>query len=117
GSEAVAAVADLHIDDFCRDTARILLRLWGQFPRPQLLFVEEICGATEPDEFGLPGARHLACFSTLLWLADEGWLRYGECLRQDGLDQAVLTERGLRLLCSRPQPPLADPAEQHLNNA
>jgi hypothetical protein len=94
-------VADLHIDDFCRDTARILVRLYSQFPRPQLLFVDEICGSAETDEFGMPGSRHLACFSTLLWLGDEGYLRYTETLRQEGLDQAVLSGHGLRLLSSR----------------
>jgi hypothetical protein len=111
------AVADLHIDDFCRDTARTLVRLYSQFPRPQLLFVEEICGAAETDEFGLPGPRQQACFSALLWLADEGYLRYAETLRQEGLDQVVLTGRGLRLLCSRSAMPWLEgdsPAENHL---
>lgn len=104
-------VADLHIDDFCRDTARILVRLYSQFPRPQLLFVNEICGSADTDEFGMPGSRHLACFSTLLWLGDEGYLRYTETLRQEGLDQAVLSGRGLRLLCSRSAMPWLDPEQ------
>lgn len=102
-------MADLHIDDFCRDTARILVRLYSQFPRPQLLFVDEICGSAETDEFGMPGSRHLACFSTLLWLGDEGYLRYTETLRQEGLDQAVLSGSGLRLLCSRSAMPWLGP--------
>jgi hypothetical protein len=94
-------VADLHIDDFYRDTARILLRLYGQFPRPQMVFAEEICGSAEPDEFGLPGPRHAACFSTLVWLAEQGYLRFEALIRREGLDQAVLTEKGFLLLASR----------------
>lgn len=93
-------MSDLHIDDFYRDTALILLRLYGQFPRPQILFVEDICGSAEPDEFGMPPARQQACFSTMIWLGRQGFLRYDATLRQEGLDQAALTERGFLLLAS-----------------
>jgi hypothetical protein len=98
-------MSDLHIGDFYRDTARILVRLYNQFPRPQMLFVEEICGAAEPDEFGLPGERHHACFSTLIWLAEERYLSYADTIHQAALDQVVLTERGFRLLSCRSQMP------------
>jgi hypothetical protein len=50
------------------------------------------------DEFGVPGPRYLACFGTLLWLAEEGYLRYDEAIRMDGIDQAVLTARCFSVL-------------------
>ena len=97
-------MSDLHIDDFYRDTALILLRLYGTFPRPQMLFVEEICGSAEPDEFGMPQPRQQACFSAMLWLGQQDFLRYQSTLRQEGLDQAVLSERGFLLLASSTLP-------------
>lgn len=94
-------MADLHIDDFYRDVALILLRLYGVFPRKHLLFVDDICGYEEPDEFGLPSARSQSCFSAMVWLGEEGFIRYDAPIRQEALDQAVLTERGFLLLSSR----------------
>lgn len=99
-------MADLHIDDFYKDVALILLRLYGVFPRKHLLFVDEICGFEEPDEFGLPSARSLGCFSAMVWLGEQGYLRYEAPIRQEALDQAVLTEKGFLLLSSRSELPL-----------
>jgi hypothetical protein len=84
-------LSDLHIEDFFKDSARILVRLYSSFPRPAQIFVEDIIGPEEPDEFGLYSPRHQACFSTLLWLAQEGFLSYEATIRQDAIDQAVLT--------------------------
>ncbi len=94
-------MADLHIDDFYKDVAAILLRLYALFPRKQILFVDDICKAEEPDEFGLPSPRHLSCFSAMVWLGDESFLRYDAPIRQEALDQVVLTEKGFLLLSSR----------------
>lgn len=91
-------MADLHIDEFLKDAGLILLRLYNSFPRKQLLFVDDIVGPAELDEFGLPDTRHQACFSTMLWLAEEGWLRYESTLRQEALDQATLTQKSFLLL-------------------
>lgn len=93
-------MADLHIGDFYRDVAGVLLALYRNFPQPSILFVEDLVGAQEPDAFGVPAPRHLACYSAMLWLAEEGFLRYTDVIRQDGLDQCVLTERGFVLLCT-----------------
>ena len=95
-------MSDINIDDFCRDTARVLTTLYSVFPRPHTLFVEDICGAHEPDEFGVHGARHLTCFHTMLWLADENFIRFADSIRQEAVDQAVLTGRCFSLLCSAP---------------
>lgn len=84
-------MADLHIEDFYRDTAAILIHLYNRFPRKGAVFVEDIAGEDEPDEFGLHSNRHMACFGAMLWLAEEGLLRYESVIGQDAIDQAVLT--------------------------
>jgi len=100
-------MADIHIEDFYKDCARILLQLYMAFPRRSSVFVEDIAGPDTPDEFGLHSKRHMACLGAMLWLADEGLLRYESTISQDAIDQAVLTEAGflalIRLL----------PAEEH----
>ncbi|TBU72926.1 hypothetical protein [Phytopseudomonas daroniae] len=95
---------DLQIDDFYKDAAGGLLTLYQVFPRKAALYVEDLIGREEPDEFGLPSKRHQACLGTLLWLADEGYLRYESTIGYDALDQAVLSEKGfLRLSRSIPR--------------
>lgn len=107
-------MADLHIDDFYKDVAAILLRLYSLFPRKQILFVDDVLRTQggkgeEPDEFGLPSPRHLSCFSAMVWLGEENFLRYETPIRQEALDQAVLTEKGFLLLSSRSEiPPMLD---------
>lgn len=85
-------MADIHIEEFFRDTAIILIQLYNAFPRKVSLYVEDISGPDSPDEFGLHSRRHRACFSTMLWLADEGHIRYVDTIHQDAVDQAVLTQ-------------------------
>ncbi len=101
-------MADLHIDDFYRDVAGILLALYRSFPQPSMLFVEDLIGPQEPDAFGVPAPRHQACYSAMLWLAEEGFLRYGDAIRQEGLDQCRLSERAFVMLAT-PAPHLVDP--------
>lgn len=84
-------MSDIHIDDFFKDAALTLNRLYLSFPRPAAVFVEDICGPVTTDEFGIPGDRFVACFSTFLWLAEESYLRYTDTIRQEAIDQAVLT--------------------------
>ncbi|WP_297793586.1 hypothetical protein [uncultured Marinobacter sp.] len=86
-------MADIHIEEFYKDTAIALVQLYGAFPRRTNLFVEDIAGPDEPDEFGLHSKRHMACFGALLWLEEEGLLRYVDTIRQEALDQAVLTQK------------------------
>lgn len=94
-------MGDIHIDDFNKDCAKIFGQLFRTFPRPQLLFVEDICGPDTPDEYGLHSDRHSACFSTLMWLEQAGYLRYSETVQQEAVDQAVLTHKSLTLLTTR----------------
>lgn len=91
-------MSDLHIDDFYRDSAHILLQLYRHFPRRELIYTEDIAGPDNPDDFGLPSDRHQACFATLLWLSENNYIRYGSTVAQEALDQAVLSQRGFNLL-------------------
>lgn len=103
-------MSDLHIDDFYRDAGLMLARLYASFPLKSTLYVEDISGPDTPDEFGLHSDRFCRCFSTMLWLADSGYLRYVTTIRQEALDQVVLTERGFLLLSARcPLPYLVPP--------
>ncbi len=91
-------MAALHIEEFYKDCARILLQLFASFPRRTTVFVEDISGPDQPDDCGVHGRRYLACFGAMIWLAEEGFLRYSTTIRQEAIDQATLTLEGLRLL-------------------
>lgn len=97
-------MADLHIDDFYKDVARIFAHLYASFPKKIILFVEDVSGPDTPDEFGLPCPRFQSCFSTMVWLADAGHIAFETTIRQEALDQAVLTHKGFNLLTSRINP-------------
>ena len=101
-------IADLNVDDFYKDAARTLVTLYRVFPRPVAIYVEDISGADEPDEYGLHSLRHQACFAALLWLGEEGYLRYDDTIRQDAIDQAVLTGRCFSALLTPTGAPVAD---------
>lgn len=97
-------MADIHVEEFYKDVAVALVQLYSVFPRRMNLFVEDIAGPDEPDEFGLHSNRHMACFGALLWLEEEGLLRYIDTIRQEALDQAVLTHKAfVRLSAPAPQ--------------
>lgn len=89
---------DLQIDDFYKDATSGLLMLYQAFPRKMALYVEDLIGREEPDEFGLPSKRHQACLGALLWLGEEGYLRFESTIAYDALDQAVLSEKGFMRL-------------------
>ncbi len=107
---------DLQIDDFYKDVAAGLLILFQSFPRKVSLYVEDLIGFEEPDEFGLPSKRHQSCLSALIWLAEEGFIRYESTIRFQALDQAVLTEKAfLRLTrCVVRQDPGLPPSVQRV---
>lgn len=83
---------DLNVDDFCKDASVIFLSLFQQFPKPITLYVEDICGPDIPDEFGLHSPRHLACFSAIIWLKEEGFIRSGQAVRQEAFEEVVLSQ-------------------------
>jgi hypothetical protein len=94
-------MSDIHIDDFYKDAAKVLLVLYQYFPRPYTVYVSDISGPDEPDEYGLHSDRHQACFSAMIWLADAALLRYVDIINKDAIDQAVLTQKALTLLTTR----------------
>lgn len=100
---------DLQIDDFYHDCAAALLSLYEAFPRKVALYVEDLIGREEPDEFGLPSTRHQNCLGALLWLGEEGYLRYESTIHYEALDQTVLSEKGFVRL-SRCHPDLIESA-------
>lgn len=102
-------MTDIHIDDFHKDVALVFVRLYKQFPRKTILYVEDICGADTPDEFGLHSERFLSAFSSMVWLGEQGYLRYDAPIKSEALDQAVLTEKGFLLLSSRSELDFGDP--------
>lgn len=113
-------IDDLHIEDFCKDTAKILLALYKRFPQKSTLYVEDISGPDTPDEFGLHSPRHSACFNTLLWLAENDYLHFSDVVRQEALENVVLSHRAFTFLSSwqnaAPVRSERPPAEQGSNN-
>lgn len=89
---------DVHIDDFFSDTAVILLSGLQNFPAPQILFIEDVCGPDDTDEFGLHSPRHLAALGAIQWLRDEGYVRFGVIDRQESVDDFVLTSKSFSRL-------------------
>lgn len=98
-------MADIHIDDFYRDVAVTLLHLYAQFPRMEPVFVEDIAGPEDTDEFGLHSKRHLSALAAVIWLGDEGYLRHQGPIKQEAVDQAVLTSRAFLTLNKVPLTP------------
>lgn len=89
---------DVHIDDFFKDCAVILLHGFKYFPAKQILYVEDICGPDEADEFGLHSPRHLAAFSAISWLQEEGYIRFSEVDRQESVDEFILASKAFTRL-------------------
>ena len=93
-------MTDLNIDEFYKDAAQILLVLYRFFPRPYTLYVEDVAGPDQVDDYGLHSDRHMACFGAMIWLRDTGLLRFVDVINSDAIDQAVLTHKSLTLLTS-----------------
>lgn len=105
-------MTDINVDDFFKDAAKALVALYGVFPRRHALFVDDIHAPEEPDEFGLHSERYQACFGALLWLGEEDYLRFEDTIRNEAIDQAVLTGRAFTLLSSPAGPLAGEPSSQ-----
>ena len=92
---------DLHIHDFYRDAGRTLLALFNQFPAPATVYVEDIAGPDTPDEFGLHSPLHLACLGAMTWLKQCGYIHFTQLVRQEAVEEAVLSHRSFLLLVSK----------------
>ena len=86
-------MADINIENFYQHIAKILSILYAAFPSKSPLYVDDIAGVDNPDEYGLHSPHYTAGFFAMLWLADEQYIRYVDTIRQDGVDQAVLTHK------------------------
>lgn len=94
-------MADLHIDDFYFDIGLTLSRLYSSFPKRSTIYVADISGPDQPDEFGLSSDRFLSGFSAMLWLRDQGYILFESTIRQEAIDQAVLTEKSFLILANQ----------------
>jgi hypothetical protein len=86
---------DIHIEEFFHDSFKVLHTLYQAFPKKCNVFVEDIAGADQPDEYGLHSDRFQCCFGAMLWLEQEGFIRFESTMRQEAIDQASLTMKGL----------------------
>lgn len=107
-------MSDIHIDDFCRDVSLVLVTLYNAFPRKHTIYVEDISGPDETDEVGLHSTRYHACLGAMLWLAEEGYLRYESLVYRDGIDQAVLTNKTFVILSAMSDVRFDDPVDPEL---
>lgn len=104
---------DVHIDDFFKDCAVILLHGFKYFPAKRVLYVEDICGPDEVDEFGLHSPRHTAALGAIIWLKEEGYIRFSSLNRQESVDDFVLASKGFsRLLMADQEEPTSHLAQK-----
>ena len=89
---------DMHIEEFFKDCSKALLMLYQNFPKKMTVFVEDISGPDQPDEYGVHNDRFMSTFGALIWLADEGYVQYETTIRQEAIDQAILTSKGLHMI-------------------
>ena len=97
-------MADINIENFYQHIAKILSMLYAAFPSKSPLYVDDIAGVDNPDEYGLHSPHYTAGFFAMLWLADEHYIRYVDTIRQDGVDQAVLTHKAFLKLTRVSEP-------------
>ena len=97
-------MADINIENFYKHIARILSILYTAFPSKTPLYVDDVAGVDDPDEYGLHSPDYTAGFFAMLWLADEQYIRYVDTIRQDGVDQAVLTHKAFLKLTQVSEP-------------
>lgn len=97
-------MADINIENFYKHIARILSILYASFPTKAPLYVDSVAGVDDPDEYGLHSPQYTAGFFAMLWLADEKYIRYIDTIRQDGVDQTVLTHKAFLRLTEVTEP-------------
>jgi len=84
---------DIHIEEFFLDCTKILKQLYQAFPKKCNVFVEDISGPDQPDEYGIHSDRSQSCFGAMLWLEKEQYISFESTLRQEAIDQSVLTAK------------------------
>ena len=94
-------MSDIHIEEFYHDIGLILSRLHASFPRRTTLYVEDISGEDTPDEYGLHSERYMSCLSAMSWLNDQGYIDFESMVKQEAIDQVVLTEKSFWILANQ----------------
>lgn len=94
-------MSDIHIQDFYNDVGMTLSKLYASFPRKVTLYVEDISGSDQVDEYGLHSQRHLSALSAIMWLKDQGYIDYESLVRQESVDFTVLTEKSFLILTNQ----------------
>jgi hypothetical protein len=84
---------DINIDDFFHDISVTLLSLYQQFPRKISLYIEDISGPDDMDEFGLHSNRYLSAIGAVTWLHEEGYIRYSNITHQESVEDCTLTQK------------------------
>lgn len=105
-------MADINIENFYKHIAKILSILYAGFPTKQAVYVDDVAGIDEPDEYGLHSPHYTAGFYAMIWLAEEDFLRYADSIRQDGIDQAILTHKAFLRLTAIADPIYIEPVIQ-----
>ena len=93
---------ELHIDDFYKDCAVILLRLYRTFPKKTSIYTGDLCGFEETDEIGQYSSRFQACFATLVWLEEEDYIKHQGIIGQEAIELATLTQKSFTALSGSP---------------
>lgn len=94
-------MTDIHIEEFYRDIGLTLSKLYATFPRRVIFYVEDICGEDKPDEFGIHSERYLNGLSALTWLKDNHYIHFDALVKQEAIDQVVLTQKSFLILTSQ----------------
>ncbi|MFT7686768.1 MAG: hypothetical protein ACI9FB_002114 [Candidatus Azotimanducaceae bacterium] len=103
-------MADINIENFYKHIAKIFTLLYANFPSKTAIYVDEVAGIDAPDEYGLHSPQYTAGFYALIWLSDENYLRYSDEIRQDGIDQAILTHKAFLRLSEIADPIYINPS-------
>ncbi len=74
-------MADINIENFYKHIGKILSILYAAFPTKTPIYVDEVAGIDAPDEYGLHSPDYTSGFFALIWLGDEGYLRYADTIR------------------------------------
>ncbi len=107
-------MSDIHIQDFYKDVGLVLSKLYSTFPRQSTLYVEDISGSDQVDEYGLHSDRHMSGLSAIIWLKDQGYIDYAGLVRQEAVDFAVLTEKSFLILTSQATVSLPESMRENL---
>ena len=91
---------DIHIEEIFLDCTKILKQVYLAFPKKSNVYVEDISGPDQADEYGLHSDRFQCCFGAMLWLAEEEFISFESTMLQEAIDQAILSSKGLKFMSS-----------------